>query len=147
VRAKLQAKSRGWYADQIKETAARQLGYNDDPATRDLLLKVVRTVDDGDLVAAAFTSACRLFGKDSLDPHYQVIQNPNAGELLDSEPALSDVLKVVADRGDALRIMEAFPRCPAEVQEPLEAALLTRTQLPVNEAVAALAHADEGTVR
>src|SRR5439155_7457408 len=43
--------------------------------------------------------------------------------------------------------MEVFPKCPQAVQEPLEAALLTRPNLPVKEAVAALAHADEGTVR
>ncbi|MDB5307711.1 MAG: putative lyase [Gemmataceae bacterium] len=147
VRAKLAGKTRGWHADQIKQTAADQLGYNDDPATRDLLLKVLRTEGDGDIVAGAFTSARRLWGKDSLEPHYHVIQNPDASDLLDGEEVLTDVVKTVAEKGDALRIMEVFPRCPTDVQEPLEAALLTRPNLPIKEAVAALAHADEGTVR
>lgn len=147
VRAKLAAKSRGWYADQIKRTAADQLGHNDDPATRDLLLKALRTGDDGDIVAAAFTSAVRLFGKESLEPHYHLIQCPEADELIEGEPDLENVLKDVAEKGDALRIMEVFPKCPPGVQGPLESALLTRPNLPVKEAAAALAHADEGTVR
>ncbi|MFO0822139.1 MAG: hypothetical protein U0792_03300 [Gemmataceae bacterium] len=50
-------------------------------------------------------------------------------------------------RGDALRIMEIFPLAPEKIQEQLESALLTRPDLPVKEAVAALAHADDGTVR
>lgn len=147
VRAKLATKSRGWQADLIKQTAAEQLGYNDDPATRELLLKALRTEGDSSIVAAAMTSARRLWGKESLEPHYQVIQNPDVSDMLDGEEVLEDVVKSVAERGDALRIMEVFPRCSVEVQESLESALLTRPTLPVKEAIAALAHADEGTVR
>jgi len=146
VRAKLAAKSRGWYADQVKRVAAEQLGYNDDPATRDLLLKVLHTESDSDLVAAAFTSAVRLWGKDSLEPYYHAVQNPGA-DSFDGEGALENVVKTVAEKGEPLRIMEVFPKCVQAVQEPLEAALLTRPNPPVREAVAALAHADEGTVR
>jgi ParB family chromosome partitioning protein len=43
--------------------------------------------------------------------------------------------------------MEVFPNCPPSIQTQLESALLTRPNLPVKEAAAALAHADEGTVR
>lgn len=147
VRAKLAAKSRTWFADRIKQTAAIQLGYNDDPATRDLLLKVLRTERDGDVVAATFTSARRLWGKDALEPYYHILQNPNAGTLIESKDALEGVVKTVAEKGDAMRIMEVFPRCSTAVQGPIEAALLTRPNLPIKEAVAALTHADEGTVR
>jgi ParB family chromosome partitioning protein len=147
IRAKLASKSQTWYAAEAKQTAAEQLGYNDDPATRDLLLKTLRTAADIDLVATAFTSARRLWGKDSLEPHYSAIQNLSAGRLLDSEDVLGDVVQTVAERGDALRIMEVFPRCPADIQSPLEAALLTRPSLPVQEAVGTLSHADEGSVR
>jgi ParB family chromosome partitioning protein len=112
-----------------------------------LLLKVLRTGTDNDIVGAAFNSCARLWGKDSLEPHYHVIQNPEAEYLLDSHEATENVVKTVAEKGDALRIMEVFPKCVPEVQEPLEAALLTRPTLPVKEAAAALSHADEGTVR
>ena len=147
VRAKLSTKARGWQGEQIREIAAEQLGYNDDPATRDLLLKTLRTADAADLVGPAFTSAVRLWGQDTLEPHYHAIQNPHADELFEEHDALEYVVKTVAEKGDALRIMEAFPKFPAGVQEPLEAALLSRPNLPVKEAVAALTHADEGTVR
>src|SRR5205823_10644774 len=130
IRSRLTAKGYGWMLDQIKQTAAEQLGYNDDPATRDLLLKVLRTGDDSDIVSAAFTSARRLWGKDSLEPHYHVIQNPDAADLIEGESDLEGVLKDVSERGDPLRVMEVFPKCPQRVQEPLEAALLTRPNLP-----------------
>lgn len=146
VRAKAQARGYGWQVGRLKATAAEQLGYNDDSATRDLLLKLLRT-EGADVVPTAFVSAARLFGKDSLDPHYQLLQNGDAADLIDGESDLEDVLKVVAEKGDPLRVMELFPKAAADVQEPLEAALLTRPNLPVKEAVAALAHADDGTVR
>src|SRR5207248_319875 len=147
VRSKLTAKGYGWMVGRIKTTAAEQLGYNDDPATRDLLLKTLRTADDEDLVSAAFASARRLFGKDSLEPHYHLIQNSDAEALLDGMEDGEQILEAVVKKGDALRIMEVFPVCPPAIQEQLESALLTRPTLPVKEAVAALAHADEGTVR
>lgn len=147
VRAKVAAKSRGWYAARLKAVAAEQLGYNDDPATRDLLLKVLRTESDTDIVTAAFRSARRLWGNDALEPHYHLIQNPEVADLIESESDLEDVVKDVTAKGEPLRIMEVFPKCPPGVQGPLEAALLTRPNLPMKEAVAALAHADEGTVR
>src|SRR5262249_18810422 len=58
-----------------------------------------------------------------------------------------NVIDAVVKKGDPLRVMEIFPRCADETQETLESALLTRPDLPVKESVAALAHADEGTVR
>ena len=150
VRSKLAKPSAGGYSSQrnlIKRTASEQLGYNDDPASRDLLLKVLRTERDSDIVPAAFTSARRLFGKDSLEPHYHVVQGANAVYLLESQPPLADVLETVVKKGDALRIMGVFPNCVPQIQEQLESALLTRSDQPVKEAVASLTHADEGTVR
>src|SRR5262249_27209029 len=76
VRAKATAK--GWQFRWLRQTAADQLGYNDDPATRDLLLKVCREETDYSLVGVTFASARRLFGPASLEPHYQLLQNPHA---------------------------------------------------------------------
>ena len=147
VRAKLAARGGQWWFRSLKATAAEQLGYNDDPATRDLLLKVLRTEDDSSIVAPAFESARRLWGKESLEPYYHLIQNPSADELQDSEDALKDFLDPVIKKGDALRMLEVFPVCSSEVQEAMEAALLTRPSLPVKEAVSSLSQTDEGTVR
>ncbi len=148
VRAKLAAKGYGGWIDRLKTVAADQLGYNDDPAARDLLLKTVRTVTNYDVVMTAYASARRLWGKDGLEPNYNLVQNPNAANLINyhnTEPG-GELGPVVA-RGDALRIMELFPNCQPEIQQQLESALLTRPNLPVKEAVASLTHADEGTVR
>src|SRR5262249_38763672 len=132
----------------VKQIAAEQLRYNDDPATRELLLKTIRTDTDGDLVSAAFVSARWLWGNDSLEPHYQLLQNRSATWLLSNiGPNNENALDTVVKKGDPLRIMEVFPTCSTETQEALESALLTRPDLPVKEAVAALGHADEGTVR
>ena len=147
VRAKLGMKGYGWYVERIKATAAEQLGYNDDPATRDLLLKTVRTVTDNSVALAAYASARRIFGKDSLEPNYTLIQNPQANSFVNNVSEDNGALEPVVKKGDALRIMEVFPNCPAQIQEQLESALLTRPNLPVKEAVASLTHADEGTVR
>lgn len=147
VRAKVTAKGYGWYLDQIRATAAEQLGYNDDPSTRDLLLKTVRTSTDYRLVMAAYASIRRLVGKESLEPNYNLLQNSNASSYADNVPDEGGALEPVVKKGNPLRIMEIFPNCSNQIQEQLETALLTRPDLPVKEATAALAHADEGTVR
>ncbi|MBA4066455.1 MAG: hypothetical protein C0501_22630 [Isosphaera sp.] len=147
VRARLNAKGSYWQVRGVRQTAAEQLGYNDDPATREALLKLVRTEGDNNLVAAAFRSARRLWGRESLEPHYHLLQNGRADTRIKDAGDEEDALDAVVKRGDPLRVMEVFPLCPEKVQEQLESALLTRPDLPVKEAVAALGHADDGTVR
>ncbi|MBP3954560.1 HEAT repeat domain-containing protein [Gemmata sp. G18] len=147
VRAKVNAKGYGWLLSRIRSTAAEQLGYNDDPATRDLLLKLLRTNTDYELAMAAYRSARRLWGKDSLEPNYNLIQNPSASSFVGNTGEDGGALEPVVKRGDALRLMDVFPSCQPQIQGQLESALLTRPNLPVKEAVASLGHADEGTVR
>src|SRR5262249_2404695 len=55
--------------------AVEMLGYNDDPATRDLLLKLLSTDANLHVVNNAKTSARRLWGEDSLEPDYAILQN------------------------------------------------------------------------
>ncbi len=147
VRAKMNAKSYGWWVNRLKASAAEQLGYNDDPATRDLLLKTVRTANDSGVGLAAYASARRLFGKDSLEPNYNLIQHPQASSYVDNTGEDKGAMDPVVKKGDALRIMALFPNCGPQIQGQLESALLTRANLPVKEAVASMSHADEGTVR
>src|SRR5262249_35803777 len=71
IRKRLEDQRFSW-----RETAAGMLGYNDDPATRDLLLRTLATDEDWDVVAAAHKSARRLWGTDSLEPDYALLQNP-----------------------------------------------------------------------
>lgn len=147
VRSRLNAKGGYWQVRGIKQTVAEQLGFNDDPATREALLKLLRTEGDNNLVPPAFASARRLWGSALLDPHYQLLQNGRANTQIKTPGDDEDAVEAVVKRGDPLRIMEIFPLVPEKVQEQLESALLTRPDLPVKEAVAALAHADDGTVR
>lgn len=128
--------------------AIKMLGYKDESANRDLLVAVMIRERHPDVLSAAFESARRLWGRDSLDPHFALLQNPNAGQWADNTTQFGDaVLTTVSERGDALRILELFPRFSPAIQGPLEASLLARPTVPVKEATAALAHADEGTVR
>ncbi len=139
------ADQQSWH---IRQTAVEQLGRRDDPANRDALMKALRTDTDGDVLEKAFAAARRLWGPDSLEPHFALIQNSRADDITDDTDRYGeDVLKAVCDRGDALEILRVFPKCDAEVQGPLEASLLARLTLPVVEATAALASDDEGTVR
>ncbi|MBA4188823.1 MAG: hypothetical protein C0467_12565 [Planctomycetaceae bacterium] len=147
VRSRLNAKGGYYQVRGIKQTVAEQLGFNDDPATREALLKLIRTDGDNELVAAAFGSARRLWGRDSLDPHYHLLQNGRASAQIKTPGDDEDAIEAVVKRGDPLRIMQIFPLAPEKIQEQLESALLSRPDLPVKEAVAALSHADDGTVR
>ena len=96
----------------VRKTAVEQLGYKDEPANRDLLLKLLQTDPDGDVVTAAFNAARRLWGRDSLEPHYALIQHPDAGRSSTTRTLSEErVLDAVRDRGDPLRILQLFPRC------------------------------------
>jgi ParB family chromosome partitioning protein len=133
----------------VRRAAVEQLGYLDEPANRAALTALLHQEGHPDVLAAAFEAARRLWGRDSLDPHYALLQNPDAGNWADNDYLFDGEkgLAVVCDRGDPLRILELFPRFAPAVQGPLEVSLLARPTVPVKEATAALAHADEGTVR
>ena len=128
-----------------REVAAEMLGYNDDPATRDLLLKTLARGDDWELVLSARGSARRLWGPDALEPDYAFLQNELAAEEVDDD--VQDALKRVSEKGEARRIFEILPRCHGEVQQRLAATLLNRPNLPVPEAEAALGSESAPTVR
>jgi ParB family chromosome partitioning protein len=63
-----------------QEVAVEQLGYHDDPATRDLLLRLLAETEDEMVFDAAMDSARRLWGKESLEPEYAAVQNRSVFE-------------------------------------------------------------------
>jgi ParB family chromosome partitioning protein len=128
---------------EYRSTAVDLLGYNDDPATRDLLLRLLAGDDDWSGVWPALTSARRLWGEQSLEPDYALLQN----RVYDAEEELEESLKRVCERGDSRRLFEVLPRGREEVQEVLGTTLLNRPALPVAEARAALGSADERTAQ
>jgi ParB family chromosome partitioning protein len=114
--------------------AVELLGYNDDPATRDLLLRLLAQEEDDSMVGAAMAAARRLWGRDGLEPDYAVLQNEGVVNLDDYDELVQSVCK----RGDARRLLEIVSRCPAEVRPEVTVGLLSRADLPVAEAIAAL---------
>jgi ParB family chromosome partitioning protein len=117
--------------------AVEQLGHNDDPATRDLLLRLVR--DDGAVADDALAAARELWGPESLEPDEALVQNPMA-EYFDE---FEEVMKRVLERSAPSRIFAILPRSRDEaVRTALSRAVMSRKPLPVAEANEALASAE-----
>ena len=141
IRAKV--KDASW---RVKEAACEQLGYDADPASRAVLLDVLRTDAYRGTVGAALDAALKLLGADSLEPFYAAVEN---WQHSDAELGRSELvpLDIVCDKGDALRLLAIFPRCSPDLQERIESALSARPNVPAAEATEALTHADDATVR
>jgi ParB family chromosome partitioning protein len=128
----------------FRDVAVELLGHDDEPATRDLLLKLLATLapwGSGASPEAAMKSARRVFGLDSLEPDFAVLQNENV-YLFDD---FDEILERVQDRGEPAKIFEILPKCPDDVRESLQGCLLNRPNLPVLEAKAALDSPDAST--
>jgi ParB family chromosome partitioning protein len=119
----------------LQGTAVELLGYNDDPVTRDLLLRLLAEVPpvvEGDphwLFQTTLTSARRLWGADSLEPDYAAVRNPT----IDAED-LDALVRRLKERGDARRLLEILPRLHPDPAGRLKSILLGRQPLPVAEA-------------
>ncbi len=112
-------------------SAVELLGYNDDPATRDLLLRLLAETEYWDLFEKALASARRLWGEESLEPDYAAVQNAEA----DSDER-DQLFRRLQERGDARRMLEILPRLDADGAARLKEILLNRQPLPVAEAQA-----------
>lgn len=112
-----------------KETATEMLGYNDDPATRDLLIS---ELEEG--VYEAFESARRVFGPDSLEPDYAILKS---GAMEDD--LLEEQMKRVQERGEPSRIFELIPHLYEDVRIALSGNLINATEPAVDEALVSLA--------
>src|SRR5262249_63319 len=114
------------------------LGHNDDPATRDLLRKLLAETDDWSVFHAALASARRLWGAESPEPDYAAVQNTEA--VMPDER--DELFRRLQERGDARRLMEILPKLDADGAERLKVILLNRQPLPVAEAQAGVAGPD-----
>lgn len=119
----------------FRETAVELLGYNDDPATRDLLLRLLAETDDWSLFQAALASARRLWGAESPEPDYAAVQNPQAATW-------DELFRRLQEHGDARRLLEVLPKLDADAAVRLKRILLTRQPLPVAEAQVVVAGPD-----
>jgi ParB family chromosome partitioning protein len=133
-------------AFSFRATAVELLGYNNDPATRDLLLRLLaKDEEGGDVIEAALASARRLWGKDSLEPDYALLQNQECFDEYNSDD--QEVLRRVCERGEPRRIMEILSHSHPSTQTSLATSLLNRPTLPLAEAQAAISSSDERTVQ
>ncbi len=128
---------------ELRQLAAEQLGYDNDPGTRVLLAEHLRSEEDIDVAKAAAKGLRRLYGPDSLEPDFLFVQATCA-------PLEEHTLDRIAERGDAERILAVLPRIQPhnreDYREPLVRILLSRDPLPVDAAAAGLSSADAGTV-
>jgi ParB family chromosome partitioning protein len=94
------------------------------------------------VVNNAKTSARRLWGEDSLEPDYAILQNKHV-----SSYHAADSLQRVAEKGDSGRILEILPGANPSHKEELSRTVINRPELPVEAAKKALGGNDAGTVR
>ncbi len=125
-----------------QETTWELLGYNDDPATRDLLRRLLSSIASWVDVEELMTSARRLWGRDSLEPDYALLQNPSISYADEFEESL----KRICRQGEPRRIFEIVSSCVPDIRETLAVALLNRPELPLNEAREALKGNEEPAV-
>ena len=106
--------------------AIELLGHNDDPATRDLLQRLLAQTAEPWVLETVLASARRLWGEEALGPDVAVLRNPglDGGER--------DVLfRRLKERGDARRLLEALPQLGPETARRVRDILLSRQPLPV----------------
>ncbi|WP_165247641.1 HEAT repeat domain-containing protein [Paludisphaera soli] len=123
----------------FQEVAVEQLAFNDDPATRDLLLRLIREESPSSVEEAAYAAARKLWGADALEPDEALLQNPYPEYVDEYEEAL----RRVCERSSPSRIFAILPFCrDDDVRKALRRAVLTRDDLPVDEARRVIESAD-----
>jgi len=117
-----------------QDVAVEQLAHNDDPATRALLLRLIR--EESPEAEMAYASARKLWGPDALEPDEALIQNPEPYYFDDFEESL----KRVCRGAEPSRLFALLPACgDDDVRGALGRAILSRGEPPVAEAREAVA--------
>jgi ParB family transcriptional regulator, chromosome partitioning protein len=127
-----------------RDEAVRLLGFNDEVATRDLLIKFLSNESQHDeVLEPALESARRLWGPDSLEPDYAVLRsgaNSSWGEI-------AECLNRVCERGEPDRIFDILPSCDDNAQNELASTLQNRSTLAEEKVWSALTHPHTRTVQ
>jgi ParB family chromosome partitioning protein len=115
-----------------RRAAVELLRHDDDPATRDLLLKIISTDQTG-VLAVAIASASGLFGDNLLEVHFAFLANPLASHA-DTDVAV----RAVGEQADAARVFEQIDGFGLADQAAVGTLLVARRPLPTAAAVRAL---------
>ena len=128
----------------FRAVAIEQLGYHDDPATRDLLLRFLAEEEDMEAVLVeGLESARRLWGKDALEPDFALLRNVR----VDEEKEFDEALERVCERGDPAAVFGLLAKSAETVRTEVSNTLINRTPPPLTEARAVLAGKDAATVQ
>ena len=122
-----------------RAVAIDQLQYNNDPATKDLLLELI---SQGNWTPAQLASTRRLFGMESLEPDYAALKGNYELHLEPHNRCLQRICK----SGDPARMLELIPKTNVDVREVLAANLASRDPLPIELAVPTLENSHPAAV-
>jgi ParB family chromosome partitioning protein len=139
-----------------EDLALDLLAFDDETATRDLLLRRIREAPSPSCLIA-LRGARKLLGPDSLDPDEAALRNPYEFEcfceddgwhLLQSEFSLplASPLARLRERGEPSRLFVLLGRCPIGAATAIGSILINRADLPVAEARDALSSDHPPTV-
>lgn len=133
-----------------RNVAIELLGYHDDPANRDLLLRLLAEDGDDGAVQAALGAARRLWGTDAIEPDLAALRNAVVDEWIEIEPEYdvwTPLLDRVRERAEPGTILDLLPHVPGDaVRDALATSLLNRPDPPVAEAKTAVAGNEEKVV-
>ena len=128
----------------------RQLGYNDDAATQEILLRTIKnSYDEEPIFAIAMKAARRSFGAESLEPDYAVL-DPDRGLEGDLVAQQHELTKSAIDRvyaqGEPDRILGLANHWWPELFQLFANCLLSFDPLPTEDAAARLGDKRAATV-
>jgi len=114
------------------EEMLKLLAHNDEPATRDLVLKFMSEAYLDWDEHPIFETARTLFGAESLEPDYAILQNTNSNWDYDPLDFEKQALRRVCEQGDAERMLATLPKCGDYVQQQMTTSLMQREDLPLD---------------
>lgn len=124
----------------ICQTAIELLGENNDPATIELLLRLIKR-SGYNARRAAYDSARKILGKEALEPDYAMLQSSFPYQQC------KEYLERVCEKGDSRRILTILHACPPAIRKDLVTGLLRKSPLPVEAALDALTSDFEAAVQ
>ncbi|MEJ2610108.1 MAG: HEAT repeat domain-containing protein [Candidatus Thiodiazotropha sp.] len=139
---KIRAEARSELATSMRYTAWLQLGFDQSPATKDLLIELLKKEDeDGGVLLA---SARQSLGLDSVLPDLAYLEGQK--ECYTMRELELECLHNVFKKATPSQIFELITHCPEEAQPRLANHLMSLDPLPIEESLIALSNPDAKAV-
>jgi ParB family chromosome partitioning protein len=154
--ARIREAAGGTEPQDYEDLALDLLAFDDETATRDLLVRRIREAPSPSCLIA-LRGARKLLGPDSLDPDEAALQNQGEFDSFCDDESwrslqsefnlpLASPLARLRERGEPSRLFALIPRCPIETATAIGSILIDRPDLPVAEARDALSSDHPPTV-